>query len=117
MKKAIKYYLIGTSIFFHAIILISLFWIIPFFNNASTAGKSWAESAMNPDKGIIEDVSTLEQDGLKYQGYKINYNDRTLYTMGTGNDEFEIGQTVNVMVNAHPYGPLKTLMVTITPER
>ena len=97
----------------HVIIVVSLFWIIPFFNNAINVGKSWAESNNNATGGIITDVCEIEKEGLKYRGYKILYNEKDLYVMGTGVEDCKTGDYVKVLINQHPYGPLKTLLVTI----
>ena len=53
---------------------------------------------------------------LKYKGYYTNYNGQNLYVMGTGMDQYKIGDEVKVIVDEHPYGPLKTLTVTIIPK-
>ena len=112
--KYLKKYLMVSSVILHLVILISLFWIIPFFTQSMKAGKTWAESIKTSESGVVKDVSEIVRDNLKYRGYWINYKDQNLYVMGTGTDEIEKGDKVNVIVNEHPYGPLKTLMVTIT---
>jgi hypothetical protein len=112
--KYLKKYLMVSSVILHLVILISLFWIIPFYTQAMKAGKTWAESINTSESGVVKDVSEIVRDDLKYRGYCINYNDQNLYVMGSSMDGIEKGDEVNVMVNEHPYSPIKTLMVTIT---
>jgi hypothetical protein len=78
------------------------------------ASKTFTESIKTSESGVVKDVSEIVRDDLKYKGYCINYNDQNLYVMGSSMDGIEKGDEVDVMVSEHPYGPIKTLMVTIT---
>ena len=111
--RFIKGYLIITSVFLHLALLVFLVWIVPFYSNAVAAGREWANSSSNAKEAVVDDVCIIEQDGLKYKGYKLSYNGDTLYTMGTGTDDINPGDTVKVMIVPHPYGPLKSLLVTV----
>jgi hypothetical protein len=112
----IKGYLIITSIIGHLLVVISLFWLIPLYTNAISVGKSVTESMKKASHGKIEDLCEIEQNGKKYIGYKISYNDKPLYVMGIGPDEHKIGDTVKVLISDHPYGPLKTLIITLSKD-
>jgi len=111
--KYLKQYLIASSVILHLAIALSLFWIIPFFTHSMKVGKSWAESSSKSENGVVKDVSEIVRGNLKYRGYLVNYKKQNLYVMGTGADDIEKGDVVKVMVNEHPYGPLKTLIVTV----
>jgi hypothetical protein len=80
---------------------------------SAEVGKKWAESAETKESGTIVDVCELNQGDLGYKGYAVNYNEKTIYIMGVGADEFKTGDVVKVMVNPHPYGPLMSLIVTL----
>ena len=112
--RIFKKYLQVTSVLFHLAIVTSLFWIVPFFIHSANVGESWANSIIEAETGVIEEVSEIIDGKLKYKGYKVKYNEQSLYVSGLSSDDFKKGEIVNVMVNEHPYQPLETLMVTIS---
>ena len=87
----IRNYLIVSSVIFHILILLSLFWIIPFFNHAAEMGVENIENFQSPEIGMIEDVSTITREGVAYNGYKIDLAGVALYVAGTGDATYRIG--------------------------
>jgi hypothetical protein len=112
--KVLKMYLMITSVFVHLAAVVSLFWIIPLFIHSVNVGKEWAESSNTSEIGVVEGVSQIEKGNLKYKGYMVKYKGQDLYVMGVGTDDINKGDSVKVLINEHPYAPLKTLIVTIT---
>jgi hypothetical protein len=108
-----KKYLIVTSIIFHVLILLSLFWLIPFFSNSIESGREWASASENSEIAIVEDVSVVNRDGVFHIGYEINLNGEVIYLSGSADKKYKIGDEVDVQITEHPYKPLNTLMVTI----
>jgi len=114
--KFLKQYLLVSSVILHLTIIISLFWVVPLFTHAMEADKSWAESA-NKNKsetGVVKDVSEIVRGKLKYKGYLVSYKDKNLYVMGNDLDKIKKGDVVNVMIDEHPFSPLKSLIVTVS---
>ena len=109
----IKNYLVVSSVIFHALILLSLFWIVPFFSRSVEMGTDQVDKLHNPEVGKVEDVSTLLRDGVPYNGYRININDKILYVTGSGDKKFRVGDEVDLSITEHPYKPLNTLMISI----
>jgi hypothetical protein len=114
--KYIKFYLILTSIVFHFAAIISLVWTIPIYNNALKSGAELATSLESSETGLIEDVSEIEKDGLRYRGYKILYQGSELYVDGSGGEEHKKGDVVKVLITSHPYNPIKSLVVSVSKD-
>jgi len=113
--KYVKMYLMASSIVLHIALIVFVLWASPFYSNASKAGKQWAQSIQNPgEKGIVADVSEIIRGEYRYKGYLVKYSGQDLYVMGTGKDNIEKGDQVNVMIQEHPYAPTKSLMVVVT---
>ena len=112
--KFLKTYLIVTSVIFHLGIAMSLIWIIPTISHACRVGTQWAESTTIAKTGVVEDVSEIMRGNLKYKGYWLKYEGQDLYVQGLDSDDIHKGDTVHVTVNEHPYGPLNTLIVTVS---
>ncbi len=113
--KYVKIYLMASSIVLHIVLIVFLFWAEPFFSNASKSAKELAQSLQSPgEKGIVADVSEIIRGEYRYKGYLIKYNGQDLYVMGTGRDNIEKGDQVNVLIQEHPYTPTKSLMVVVT---
>ncbi len=108
-----KNYLMVTSIIFHLVLLLSLFWIVPFYSRAIEEGANWAEASQNSEVGTVNDVALLEREGVRYVGYAIETGGSTLYLSGTTDDIYRIGDEVDLLISKHPYEPLDTLMVSI----
>lgn len=112
--KILKIYLIVTSVIFHLGIAMSLIWIIPTISHACKVGTQWAKSTSTAETGVVEDVSEIIRGDLKYKGYWLKYEGQNLYVQGLDSDEIQKGDAVQVIVNEHPYGPLNTLIVTVS---
>lgn len=91
-------------------------WTIPIYNNALKSGDEWATSIENAETGLIEDVSEIEKDGLRYRGYKILYQGRELYVDGSGIEAHQKGDVVKVLITSHPYDPIKSLVVSFSKD-
>ncbi len=109
----IKGYLVISSVILHLLILLSLFWIIPFFSKTAEMGAAQFDSFQDPEVGVIEDVSTISRDAVSYNGYKIRFNEDTLYVAGTGDEIYRVGDEVDLSITEHLYKPLNSLMITI----
>jgi membrane protein implicated in regulation of membrane protease activity len=113
--KYVKMYLMVSSIVLHIVLIALLFWAGPFFSNALNSAKELAQSLQSPsEKGIVANVSEIIRGEYRYKGYLIKYNGQDLYVMGTGKDNIEKGDQVNVLIQEHPYAPTKSLMVVVT---
>ncbi len=113
--KYIKMYLIASSIVLHIVLIVVLFWAAPFYSNALESSKEMAQSFQGKgEKGTVANVSEIIRGEYRYKGYLLKYNGQDLYVMGTDNDNIVKGDQVNVLIQKHPYAPLKSLMVVVT---
>lgn len=113
--KYLKTYLMASSVVLHIVLIVGIIWAVPFFSRAAKTGKQIAQTIQNPqDKGVVADVSEIVRGEYRYKGYLVKFHDKDLYVMGTGKDNIEKGDQVNVMIQEHPYAPTKSLMVVLT---
>lgn len=108
-----KKYLIATSIVFHIVIIISMFWVVPFFYNSIQSGKEWTSARENSEIGIVENVSVIKRDGVVHIGYQISLNGKLIYLSGASDRKYKVGDNLDIHISEHPYQPLNSLMVTI----
>jgi hypothetical protein len=108
-----KKYLIFTSVVFHIVIIISLFWIVPFFYSSIQSGKEWASASENSEIGIVENVSVIKRDNVINIGYHISLNGNAIYLSGSSDKKYKVGDKLDIHISEHPYPPLDTLMITI----
>lgn len=109
----LKKYLIVSSVIFHIIFLVSLYWVVPFFSRTAEMASRNVDSFQNPEVGTIESVSTLNRKGIPYNGYKIGLDGQSLYVTGNGDETYRVGDEVDLSITEHPYEPLNTLMINI----
>ena len=109
----IKNYLVVSSVIFHLLILLSLFWVIPFLSRVSDISGDNVASYLSPEVGTVKDVTSIERDGVRYNGYKLELDGKDLYVSGSGDKLYRVGDDVDLSISEHPYGPLNTLMVSI----
>ena len=118
MKTARKFlvgYLVVTSVILHLVVGVALFQFIPAIRTGMEMGENFARASSGQAKnvGIVKDVCVIEDGEYKYHGFAVEYDGKTIYTMGTDLG-IKTGDTVAVAISKHPYGPIKNLMVVVT---
>jgi len=113
LKSIVKNYFIATSVLFHLLASIALFWIVPIFINAQHFAADWKKISAKAETGKILDICNLERNGFFYQGYSIDYHGKSIYLMGNSRNDYKIGEEVKVIVSDHPSGLRKTLIVML----
>jgi hypothetical protein len=99
----------------HVIVAFVMITIGPAIKSGFEMANEFAKASTGhaANVGIIKDVSTLKEGDNSYVGYAVDYKGQTLYVMGTS-ENVKKGDEVAVTISKHPYGPLKSLLVTVT---
>jgi hypothetical protein len=114
MKLATKLiwgYLAVTSVILHLVFLV---WFIPAMRDGWQLSQEFiaAQQGKAAHKATVKDVSTLKDGEYTYTGYALDYQGQTLYAAGA-HEQFKVGDQVAVVIQRHPYGPLKTMIVMV----
>jgi hypothetical protein len=107
--KLLNKYLVVTSVIFHIAILISLYWIIPYYENVQEGFKVGVNSSNYENNAIVRDISEISRNGFKYEGYLVEMDGQDLYIPSTGDNSFIVGEEVKVMTMINSFNDSKTL--------
>lgn len=114
MRKFLRGYLMVSSVVLHVALLCGLIWLVPNLRS----GMAMARQFQNPGpetQAQILDVSRYSEGENSYVGYAVKWKGQKLYLMGTDSN-VKAGDTVNLMVQKHPYGPTKSLIIVVLPS-
>ena len=106
MKTALKFfigYLIVTSVILHLVVCIALFQFLPAMRLGMEMGEEFARASSGQAKnvGTVRDVCVIQDGDYTYHGFSVEYDGKTLYTMGT-DLSIKTVNTVAVTISKHP---------------
>jgi len=111
IRRMIVGYLLVSSVLLHLGLAAGGIYAWSWMKEMSEA---WSPSAQGNKSAVVRDISELSDGEYSYCGYALDYEGKPLYLTGSADSCARVGDTVNLSIAKHPYGPIKTMMITVS---
>ena len=108
--KFLTKYLIVTSVLFHIALLVSLYWVLPYYKNIQESFKTSVNSSEYENTAVVKDITELSRGGLTYKGYLVEMHGQNLYVSNMSGASFTVGEEVKIMTMVNSFNNTEHLI-------